>query len=431
MTLMKSLLLGSAAGIVAIASAQAADLPTKKGAPAAEYVKVCNIGGTAGFTLPGSDTCLKISGYVTAQYVFGNLNTQYAGGVNGGTNARPGFGYSTRAQVNFDAVSNTANGPLLAHIEFQGNNGVGMDALGGFVINNAYIQWAGITAGKHGSFYDFFAGGDTWKDFFSPDHSGGPINMLAYTASFGGGTSATLSIEQPETVNGADVNGIAYVSQGIRAPDLILALDASQGWGSAHIAGVAHQGNSVGTNAYTAWGYGVNAGVKFNLPGMPGDTIGFQAAYAKGALGYSGVQSPSWGEGDVSGININGNGFLFQPSDAVQNANGSWSQTTAWTLAAQGQFKIGPSFEIDPEVAYGSYSQGIGQAGGFAGVGPNGYNGWWLGAVWDWTPVKNLDFALDTVYQSGSFTGASAAWTAVVPTSVNGFNARFRITRSF
>ena len=40
MTLIKSLLLGSAAGIVAVASAQAADLPTKKGAPAAEYVKI-------------------------------------------------------------------------------------------------------------------------------------------------------------------------------------------------------------------------------------------------------------------------------------------------------------------------------------------------------------------------------------------------------
>ena len=33
MTLIKSLLLGSAAGIVAVATAQAADLPTRKAAP--------------------------------------------------------------------------------------------------------------------------------------------------------------------------------------------------------------------------------------------------------------------------------------------------------------------------------------------------------------------------------------------------------------
>ena len=78
MTLIKSLLLGSAAGIVAIASAQAADLPTRKGAPAAEYVRICSITVAGkpivGFTLPGSDTCLKISGYVTAQIEGGNLN---------------------------------------------------------------------------------------------------------------------------------------------------------------------------------------------------------------------------------------------------------------------------------------------------------------------------------------------------------------------
>src|SRR5208283_55811 len=79
MTLIKSLLLGSAAGIVAVASAQAADLPTKKAAPV-EYVKVCNVGGITGWTLPGSDTCVKFSGYITAQFEGGNLNTQYTWG---------------------------------------------------------------------------------------------------------------------------------------------------------------------------------------------------------------------------------------------------------------------------------------------------------------------------------------------------------------
>jgi len=77
MTLMKSILLGSAAGIVAVAGAQAADLPTKKAAPV-EFVKVCNVGGMAGFIIPGSDTCLKISGTLYAMGEVGNLNQQYA-----------------------------------------------------------------------------------------------------------------------------------------------------------------------------------------------------------------------------------------------------------------------------------------------------------------------------------------------------------------
>ena len=76
MTLIKSLLLGSAAGIVAVATAQAADLPTRKAAPV-EYVRVCNVGGITGWTLPGSDTCVKFSGYMTAHFIGGNISSAY------------------------------------------------------------------------------------------------------------------------------------------------------------------------------------------------------------------------------------------------------------------------------------------------------------------------------------------------------------------
>ena len=77
MTLIKSILLGSAAGIVAVATAQAADLPTRKAAPV-EYVRVCNVGGITGWTLPGSDTCVKSLGLSHgAQVEGGNLSTQY------------------------------------------------------------------------------------------------------------------------------------------------------------------------------------------------------------------------------------------------------------------------------------------------------------------------------------------------------------------
>src|SRR5664280_93831 len=81
MTLMKSLLLGSAATFVVVAGAQAADLPTRKGAPAAEYVRVCKIGDIAGFIIPGSDTCLKIGGLITAQTTYGSTADLYTPGV--------------------------------------------------------------------------------------------------------------------------------------------------------------------------------------------------------------------------------------------------------------------------------------------------------------------------------------------------------------
>ena len=121
MTLMKSILLGSAAGIVAVAGAQAADLPTKKAAPA-EYVRICNVGGMAGFVIPGSDTCLKIGGYVTAQVEAGNNRRAIAFATRSARQrwissspaliSATSFGYITRTNVSLDARQNTAYGVL-------------------------------------------------------------------------------------------------------------------------------------------------------------------------------------------------------------------------------------------------------------------------------------------------------------------------------
>src|ERR1700739_2333082 len=80
MTLMKSILLGSAAGIVAVASAQAADLPTHKAAPVVQYVQICNVGGINGWHLPGSDPCATLRGYIPPQLTGGNLTNQYTWG---------------------------------------------------------------------------------------------------------------------------------------------------------------------------------------------------------------------------------------------------------------------------------------------------------------------------------------------------------------
>jgi hypothetical protein len=69
MKLVKSLLLGSAAGLVAVAGAQAADLPVRKAAPV-DYVRVCTTYGAGYFFIPGTDTCLRISGFVHAEALY-------------------------------------------------------------------------------------------------------------------------------------------------------------------------------------------------------------------------------------------------------------------------------------------------------------------------------------------------------------------------
>src|SRR3990172_8727896 len=58
MKMVKSLLLGSAAGLIAVAGAQAADLPVK--AKAVEYVKICSLYGVGYYYIPGTATCFTL-----------------------------------------------------------------------------------------------------------------------------------------------------------------------------------------------------------------------------------------------------------------------------------------------------------------------------------------------------------------------------------
>ena len=157
MKLVTCLLLGSSAVLAVAAGAQAADLPSKNGAPAAEYVKVCKGGDIAGFVIPGSDACIKISGYVSAEIAIGDVGDKYwasASGLRAASKYAGDVGYYTRGQVNFDAVTNTAMGPALAHVELRANAGDSrFDWNSGTAVNAAYVQWAGFTVGRHSSFY--------------------------------------------------------------------------------------------------------------------------------------------------------------------------------------------------------------------------------------------------------------------------------------
>ena len=65
MRMVRSLLLGSAAGVVAVAGAQAADMPVK--AKPVEYVKICSLYGDGFFYLPGTQTCIRLGGNVQSE----------------------------------------------------------------------------------------------------------------------------------------------------------------------------------------------------------------------------------------------------------------------------------------------------------------------------------------------------------------------------
>ena len=81
MKMVKSLLLGSAAGLVAVAGAQAADLPVK--AKPVEYVKVCSLYGAGYYYMPGTDICIKLGGYVRYQFTWNPGSSITAGPFSG------------------------------------------------------------------------------------------------------------------------------------------------------------------------------------------------------------------------------------------------------------------------------------------------------------------------------------------------------------
>src|SRR6476620_2777576 len=75
----KGLLLGSAAALLAVGGAQAADLPVK--AKAVEYVRICSLYGAGFYYIPGTDTCIKLGGYLRVDTTFNASSTQGAPGL--------------------------------------------------------------------------------------------------------------------------------------------------------------------------------------------------------------------------------------------------------------------------------------------------------------------------------------------------------------
>ncbi len=115
MKLVKSLLLGSAAGLFAVAGAQAADLPVKKAAPV-DYVRVCSTYGTGYWFLPGTDICLRISGYMRADYLY----------VEPGRSDFDATGFRARGRLNFDFRQPTEYGLLRAFIRYEVTRNTGV-----------------------------------------------------------------------------------------------------------------------------------------------------------------------------------------------------------------------------------------------------------------------------------------------------------------
>src|SRR6266481_2483827 len=134
MKMVKSLILGSAAGLIAVGGAQAADLPVK--AKAVEYVRICSLYGAGYWYVPGTDTCIKLGGYLRFQMEWndnaGGVPLGQGGGVAGGRETRTDtneLAYRSRAALSMDLRTQTEYGTLRSYLRggFQittpGDNG--------------------------------------------------------------------------------------------------------------------------------------------------------------------------------------------------------------------------------------------------------------------------------------------------------------------
>ena len=107
MKMVKSLILGSAAGLIAMSGAQAADLPVK--AKAVEYVRICSLYGAGFWYIPGTDTCIKLGGYLRVETVF-NSASLFGGAYSGqlGAQNRLSNYYTARSRQDLTIDTRTA-----------------------------------------------------------------------------------------------------------------------------------------------------------------------------------------------------------------------------------------------------------------------------------------------------------------------------------
>ena len=406
MKMVKSLLLGSAAGLVAVAGAQAADMPVK--AKPVQYVKICSLYGAGFYYIPGTDTCIKIGGWVR-QYLGVNGPSLTNGALAGNYNTRntnSGWTWKVRGYITADARNQTEYGTVRGYLavgtSIQGTNG-GQGAAGsagvnpgGFNANRAFVQWAGFTFGVSQSFYDLFSmpAISYWGGMANPtsDTGDGGQTVTAYTAQFGNGFSASLSLEAPRSTEILEVGAGSPAWTGpfgppgpwnaaTRYPDIVANLRVDQAWGSAQIMGAIHDVageyygaagsatpglTSNGAPGY-ATGYAFGAGVKINTPMIgKGDYFGAQFNYAVGASGYpddgATTPAPATGAGSTQASNFGGygaqrggpggtSGFGIV-SDGVYAVGGSIQLTTLWGIGAGYEHFWTPHWQTS---VYGTY----------------------------------------------------------------------------
>ena len=340
----RGLLLGTGAVIFATAGAQAADLPLK--AKAVEYVRVCSLYGAGFYYIPGTDTCIKLGGYLRAETALWT-NSNYGGAYNGvaGAQNRLSNTYQMRSREDFNIDTRTATeyGVVRTYADLVftwtsgSNNGIGnggtqystgaanssgltsvnglsTDGISGgsLGVYYAFIQFAGFTMGKAVSSFDApwtNYPGNNFDGLVGGSGSNNGVNQFTYTADFGQGISASISAEDQSqffttaiwNTSGISSSGVLGGNYGVNAlggtvsPDIIGNIRVDQAWGLFQASFAAHDNHAAyyGATEVTGhpedkWGWAGQLSLSIkNIPTGAGDVINVQGVYTDGASRYN------------------------------------------------------------------------------------------------------------------------------------------------
>ncbi|WP_139973414.1 MULTISPECIES: porin [Brucella/Ochrobactrum group] len=351
---LKSMLFGSAAALVATTGAYAADSVVTPEPESVEYVRVCDAYGAGYFYIPGTETCMRVSGYVRydvagGDNIYGRGFVDRDGGVD---TRRNSWDNKARFTLDLSTASETELGTLKTFAETRYDWGNGVEGASGS-LRFAYIQLGGLRVGLDESAFVTFPGylGDVIND--DVILAGGyRTGLISYTFTGGNGFSAILSLEQGNN----DDTDSAYGYDGVikdYTPHVVGGLKYEGGWGK--IAGVA---------AYDArneeWAGKVRADVnitdRFSVWAMGGyksnkdeyitqtDGNGHVLGSVRAISSFYGTWGGDWA---VWG------GAAFKASQkATINAQLAYDGTNTFAATANVAYELVPGFTVTPEVSY-------------------------------------------------------------------------------
>ncbi len=205
---LKSLLLGSAAAMMAVSSvsvANAADPVVAAEPEPMEYVKVCDTYGKGFFYIPGTETCLKFSGYIRSEFIYTDT-----GAVNGETTD-----WRYRGRLNIDARNDTDWGVLRSQLRIQGDGRGGGDA--NAALDRVLISIGGLRLGYSDTFWTTNSGygwGYAANDgYYNYDQA----VFLDYTFK-GNGFSATIGVQDSVSAAAVPLSGAVVTSSDVYDP---------------------------------------------------------------------------------------------------------------------------------------------------------------------------------------------------------------------